>query len=261
MRLILEQPATSRFIARRLFEYFACLNPEEETVDRLATVLRRHNYELEPMLRNLFLSEEFYSERVTGCQIKSPVELVVGTLRDLGVDQVTNYSALEGAIRQMGQQLLEPPDVKGWRYGRTWISSSRLFVRYNSVAELINSVPQPGGKGVDGVAILEASGCKTSAELVDYLAKRCLMKPLTQDKRTELIDFLGELPQKTNWTKQRDEFNEATAEPPDPDVQHARVPDGLSAIRSTRWRPHSPCREAGQATSESLTSDQISWSE
>ena len=160
------------------------------------------------MLKNMFLSKEFYGERVIGCQIKSPVELVVGTLRDLGVKQVTNYGTLDGAIQRMGQQLLEPPDVKGWRYGRSWISSNRMFVRYNSVAELINSVPQPGRRGVDGVAILESSGCKTSTELVDYLAKACLMKPLSQDKRKELIGFLGELPQSSDWARQRNELNE-----------------------------------------------------
>ncbi len=208
VRLILDQPATSRFIARRLFEYFACGDPKQETVERLATMLRTYNYELEPMLRNLFLSQEFYGEHETGCQIKSPIELMVGTLRDLGLKQVTNYGALDGAIQQMGQKLLEPPDVKGWRYGRSWISSNRMFVRYNSVAELINSVPQPNRQGVDAVALLETSGCKTSAELVDYLAKACLMKPLSQDKRKELIGFLGELPQKPDWAKQRNELNE-----------------------------------------------------
>ncbi len=207
VRLILDQPATSRFIARRLFEYFACRDPQEETVERLATVLRANNYELEPMLENLFLSEEFYSDRVTGCQIKSPVELVVGTLCDLGVKQVTNYGVLDEAIQQMGQQLLEPPDVKGWRYGRSWISSNRMFARYNSVAELINSVPLPGGKGVDVVALVRNGGCKTAADAVDYLAKACLARPLTSEKRKELIGFLGDLPQSSVWEKQRNELN------------------------------------------------------
>ncbi len=207
VRLILEQPATSRFIARRLFEYFACRNPKPETIERLANVLRTNNYELEPMLKNMFLSEDFYSEQVIGCQIKSPVELVVGTLRDLGVKRVTNYGLLDHAVQQMGQQLLEPPDVKGWRYGRSWISSSRVFVRYNSIAQLVNSVPRPGRQGIDAAAILETSGCKTSADLIDYLAKTYLMRPLSQEQRKGLIDFLGELPASSDWAKQRKELN------------------------------------------------------
>jgi uncharacterized protein (DUF1800 family) len=56
----------------------------------------------------------------------------------------------------MGMELLEPPDVKGWRYGRPWIDSQRLFVRYNAVASLIDAV---GQEGVDLVSLLQAAGC------------------------------------------------------------------------------------------------------
>ena len=209
VRLILEQPATSRFIARRLFEYFARRQPEPETVESLATVLRTNNYELEPVLKNLFLSEELYGERVTGSQIKSPVELVVGTLRELGVKQVSNYGVLDGAIQQIGQQLFEPPDVKGWRYGRSWISSNRMFVRYNVVANLIKSVPQPGGRqGVDVVALVQNGGCKSAAGAVDYLAKTCLVRPLSPEKQKALVDYLGHLPPHSEWTKRHGEINE-----------------------------------------------------
>ena len=180
-----------------------------ETVESLATVLRGGNYALEPMLKNLFLSEEFYSPRAMGNQIKSPVELAVGLLRDLGVRQISNYGVLDGAIQQMGMQLLEPPDVKGWRYGRSWISSQRLFVRYNTVADLVRNVAQPGGqKGVDIIALLEKGKCEDAAGTVDYLARACLQRPLSDQKRKELISFLGDLPSKSDWANKRSELNE-----------------------------------------------------
>ncbi len=210
VRLILEQPATARFISKKLFEYFAFIDPSPETVDRLASVLRARNYELDPLLKNLFLSEEFYSPPAMATQIKSPAQLVVGALRDLGVKEVANYATLDSAIQQMGQQLFEPPDVKGWRYGRSWISSNRLFVRYNSVADLIKSVSQADkkrGRGVDVVALLEGGGCPTGGAAVDYLAKACLMRPLTDAKRKELTDYLGELPPPSDWARQRAELN------------------------------------------------------
>ena len=209
VKLILEQPTTSRFVARRLFEFFAHRDPNQETVEGLAAVLRANQFELEPMLKNLFLSKEFYSDRAMGTQIKSPVQLAVGLLRDLGVKDVTNSGTLDGAVREMGQELFEPPDVKGWRYGRSWISSNRMFVRYNAVANLIKSVPQPSGRqGVDVVALVQNGGCKTAADAVDYLAKACLAKPLNPEKRKELIDYLGQLPPQSEWTKQHDEINE-----------------------------------------------------
>ncbi|MCH8922013.1 MAG: DUF1800 family protein [Planctomycetes bacterium] len=117
VRLILQQPSTARFISRRLFEFFARQQPSSETIDRLARVLRGGNYELRPVLKNLFLSEEFYSPQASGTQIKSPVQLVVGMLRDLGVKQATNYGQLDGAIQNMGPFLFGP-GVKAGVHGK-----------------------------------------------------------------------------------------------------------------------------------------------
>jgi hypothetical protein len=209
VRLILEKPETAQFIARKLWEFFAYAEPDKETVEKLASVLRANKYALGPMLKNLFLSEQFYSPPAQGNQIKSPVELVVGLLRDLGVKQISNYGVLDGATQQMGMQLLEPPDVKGWRYGRSWISSQRLFVRYNTVADLVKSVAHPGGqKGVDVLALLEKGKCEDAASAVDYLAKACLQRPLREEKHKELIGYLGELPSKSDWANQRAALNE-----------------------------------------------------
>ncbi len=229
VRLILDRPETSRFIARKMFEYFAYPDPEGATVDSLAAVLIDRQYALEPMLKNLFLSEEFYSSRSMGKRVKSPVELMVGLLRDLGVKPelvwqpiekplpksdgtslvedvaLSNYETLDKVLGEMGMQLFEPPDVKGWRYGRPWIDSQRLFVRYNAVASLIEAI---GQQGVDVAGLIRAGGCKNSAEAVDYLAMACLTRPLDAEKREALIAHLGELPPEDEWANQQQQLNE-----------------------------------------------------
>ncbi len=206
--LILDQPATSRFVAKKLFEYFAYLDPAAAVVEPLADVLRAQSYELSPMLLNLFLSEAFYSDKAVGTQIKGPVQLVAGLLRDLGVKEVTDYGPLDGGIRAMGQDLLEPPDVKGWRGGRAWISSNRIFVRYNTVAELIRNLARPNNqRGIDVVALLDKNICKTETEVVDFLARACFAKPLNQQKRSELVNYLGTLPPPAQWAAQRQQIN------------------------------------------------------
>ncbi len=208
VNLILDQPSTARFISTRLFEFFAHKEPGAETIDHLATVLRASNYELRPMLKNLFLSEEFYNEAAMGTQIKSPVQLVVGMLRDTGVKEVANYGQISSVIQNMGQQLFEPPDVKGWRRGRSWISANRVFIRYNSAANLMQTVSQPGGRvGVDLVGLLASDECKTAADVVDCLAKTCFAKPLSDEQRKKLADFLGQLPPQSEWANQRDQIN------------------------------------------------------
>ncbi len=207
VRLILAQPETPRFVARRLFEYFAHEDAEPETIDALATVLRVHDYDLEPLLKNLFMSAEFYSPHTIGAQIKSPVELVVGLLRDLGVKQGANYGAIDGYVQQMGMQLLEPPDVKGWRYGRPWINSQRLFSRYNASAALARAVCQPANaQGVDLLKFVQEGKCENGEQVVDYLARACLIRPLRAEQRQELVAYLGELPPCSDWTSQCDQL-------------------------------------------------------
>ena len=208
VRLILDQPTTGQFITNKTFEFFAYPQPAPETVERLTAVLRYQNYELVPMLKNLFLSKEFYSEQAMNTQIKCPVQLLVGALHDLGVRRMSDYSVLDRMTQQMGQQLFEPPDVKGWRYGRTWISSDRLFTRYNAIAELVRSVPQPGCQGIDLVAFVQQAGCQTAEEVVDYLTKTCLLLPLSAEKRAELIAYVGALPPPSEWTQRHAELNE-----------------------------------------------------
>src|SRR5207302_5329720 len=90
---------------------------------------------LRPLLRTIFNSQAFYSERAIGSQIKSPVQLVIGTVRMLDVD-MPPPRIINAALNQMGQVPFEPPNVKGWPGGRMWINTSTLFVRYNTAVWL-----------------------------------------------------------------------------------------------------------------------------
>lgn len=208
VKLILEQPATSRYIARRLIEFFALSEPTPDQVESVAALLRAHNYELSPVLSNLFLSEAFYSPQAMGTQIKCPVQLAVGTLRTFGVERVADAASLHQATTAMGQQLFEPPDVKGWRYGRTWINSSRVFVRYNSVADLVRGVPLADGRrGIDMVAFVASNGCKNVDEVVDCLIRASYATPLDAEKRSKLIEQVKDLPPVDQWGAQRDTVN------------------------------------------------------
>ena len=60
--------------------------------------------------------------------MKSPVELVVGTLRQL---ELTPAQAVPFAVAAagMGQNLFAPPNVKGWPGGDAWINSNTLLAR------------------------------------------------------------------------------------------------------------------------------------
>ncbi len=200
VRLILETPHPAKFIARQLFTFFAHDDPSPDTVEALATVLRANNYDIAPMLENLFLSGEFYSARTMGTEVKSPVQLLVGLHRDLGLKDA-DFAYLANALRDMGQDLFEPPSVFGWQPGRSWITTSRILGRYNVVAEVLEKRPRAGRTGVDVVGgLLAGKTFKTHDEVVDYLVRSLWVVPLPDAKRQALVEFLKPLPEPAQWS-------------------------------------------------------------
>ncbi len=198
--VILANPHTARYVAKKLFEFFAHRTPDPQVVEQVAHVLRENSYEIRPVLRNLFLSEEFYSERAMAQQIKSPVELMVGTVKIIGLANV-DYGHLDAGCTNMGQTLFEPPTVAGWPEGADWINAERVLHRYNYVANLIER------GDVDVVAGLQGQTLNNAAEVVDYLAQRSLSTGLSPEKRQALIEFLGEMPPSAEWANQKDAIN------------------------------------------------------
>jgi len=135
--ILVSKPACAQFIGRKLWRFFAEDEPSAETVDAVAERLRAHNFEIRPVLREIFTSAEFYSTRVMGGQIKSPVQYILQTSKLLDAPPPAPIAA-QNAMRQMGQILFAPPNVKGWDGGKTWISTSTLLFRYNFANYLIN---------------------------------------------------------------------------------------------------------------------------
>lgn len=199
VRLILETPYPAKFIARQMFTFFTHSEPSIDTIESLASVLRLNNYELTPMLENLFLSEEFYSAQSMSTEVKSPVQLVVGLHRDLGLKS-PDYAYLATACRDMGQDLFEPPSVFGWQPGRSWVTTSRVLSRYNVLAEIIEKRPRAGKAGVDVVGtLLAGKEFQNHGEVVDYLVKCCWNVPLPEGKKAALLEFLKPLPEPAKW--------------------------------------------------------------
>lgn len=135
VNIILEQPACAEFMARKLWVYFASENPQAEVVKTLAGKFREAKYDIKTLLREMFGHPEFYSAEAMGTQIKSPIQLVVGTARTLAL-AVSNVEFYARMLFTMGQVPYLPPNVKGWPGGRAWIDTSRLVTRY-TFAEII----------------------------------------------------------------------------------------------------------------------------
>ena len=179
--IILAHPACPRFIASELFGYFVYPDPEPAVVEALAGAFRGAKLELRPLLKIMLTSRAFYSQRAIGVQIKCPVQLVVGTIRMLGVEMPPARQFF-GPLQLMGQVPMMPPNVKGWPGGHSWINASTLFARYNTAMRLAGATQgtsSPAG-GLDPSKGAEA--------IVDALVERLIQRPISPDKRQVLVD-------------------------------------------------------------------------
>jgi uncharacterized protein (DUF1800 family) len=138
--LLLARPETSRFVAAKLWREFVSPAPADEReraeLERAARTFRETGYSIRAVLRDLLLSEAFWAPVNRGTLVKSPADLVVGTLRQFRIDY-SDPLPFVLAMRQLGQDLLAPPNVKGWPGGEAWISSKTLLARRQFVERLL----------------------------------------------------------------------------------------------------------------------------
>tara|TARA_R110002073_G_scaffold104622_5_gene236802 strand:+ start:119159 stop:120730 length:1572 start_codon:yes stop_codon:yes gene_type:complete len=142
---ILNQEACALFLSFKLYKFFVRDIPLDlsqldsgtrRAILELAQIMRISNYELQPVLRRLLLSRHFYDPINMGSKIKSPSELLVGAVRSLKVP-VRDIGVMSEAMDLMGQSVYYPPSVKGWDGGRSWINTSTMFVRQNTLIYLL----------------------------------------------------------------------------------------------------------------------------
>jgi len=126
--ILLAKRATAEFIVAKMWREFVSPEPDSAEVRRIADAFYRSRYDVKTALRGLFLAPEFWAEANRAALIKSPVDLVVGTVRQFRIDYGDPIPfALVTA--QLGQNLFAPPNVRGWPGGEAWINSSTLLAR------------------------------------------------------------------------------------------------------------------------------------
>jgi len=137
LRVCLAQEACPRFLALKLLRELVTPSPDEAAVAAVARSIRKHDYQMTPVLRELFGSQLFFAAASRHSLIKSPVQFVLGTYRALEVRP--NLQTTAQVIAALGQDLFQPPTVKGWEGGRLWITSATLLQRANFAASLTSA--------------------------------------------------------------------------------------------------------------------------
>ncbi len=206
MDILLVQPACPRYIALKLYRHFVAdvsdyldqvPDDHRTIVLRLATMLRKNHYRVAPVLKTLFRSRHFYDPKIVGMKIKSPAQLVVGTIVTLGTP-TRSIGTLSDGMKLMGQTLFDPPSVAGWPGGRDWINTSTLFTRQNICAYLITGKDprkkrwSPGQAGYDPMPLLDSVDRKDPQAVVDHLVDLMLGHHIKPERRQPLYEFLAQ---------------------------------------------------------------------
>ena len=212
--LIVAQPQAAKFITAKLWNYFAGSEPSLELSEALATNFRANGNNFKPFLNALFRSEEFYAPDIIRNQVKSPVQWLVGSVRVLECELPPPLVSW-GMLRQLGQDLFAPPNVKGWDGGVTWITTNTLLSRYNDAQSLVEGTLPPlaagdfarkgggagGGKamkamqrirmgGVEVEKILTPEQRADKATIVAALENRLYQTSLNSGQEQTLREFL-----------------------------------------------------------------------
>ncbi len=206
--LALAKPECGDHIAKKIWEYFGYESPEPELVSRLGRGFSKVNYEVKPLLREIFLSEEFYSSQAMRSQIKSPLEFVVMMSRQLESGRLPDGVVL-GVLTQLGQVPFLPPNVAGWDWGKAWVNTNTLITRYHYAGLITGAGGDPkmivGGKG-QGAALINRSLQRKLAKpnfetlvprelredvskLVEALGFRLFQSPLSEKDRVAFESY------------------------------------------------------------------------
>lgn len=135
--LCLAQDACPRFLSMKLLKTYVNPQPAPTVTDAVADRIRLHQYNMAAVLREVLSSQMFFDDANRNCAIKSPLDLVIGSLRSLAA--TVKWPPVAKLLAQLGQDVFEPPSVKGWEGGRLWINSSSLLLRTNFATELASS--------------------------------------------------------------------------------------------------------------------------
>jgi uncharacterized protein (DUF1800 family) len=180
---LVDQPATSDHIASKLVRRFVADDPPAELVAEVAQVFRTTDGEIRPMLRTIFLSEQFKSAPP---KLKRPVHYIVSSLRALNIN-VRFSRDLYSRFQGMGQVPFMWPTPDGYPdVAEAWASNQ--LARWNFASDLVND--QLGGASFDPAKLAGLVGSDRPGDLIDLYATLLVGKTLPSAERQRLLGYL-----------------------------------------------------------------------
>ncbi|MFY7997402.1 MAG: DUF1800 family protein, partial [Candidatus Kapaibacteriota bacterium] len=244
LNMIFRQNATSEYICRKLYRFFVNFEVtptiEKEVIVPLGKTLRDNNFEIKPVLRQLLGSQHFFDANLIGCMIKTPLDLVIGLVRQMQINfpklatqreyYYLFFDRLATLSTTLQMNVFELPNVAGWSvyyqeplFYQIWINSATMPARADLSNTLINGWVLTNAAMVqtrvtfDSVAFLEQfPNPEDVLKVMDNLTEHFFAIDLTNSQKDDLISnqLLPGLPG-TEAMEWRDDWNDYKRTPTD----------------------------------------------
>ncbi len=135
------QTLMANFICGKLYTYFVSPSCNEAIVAQMAQTFIDNNFEIVPVLRQLFKSEHFFDQEAIGPVIKSPADLIISFFNEIQfttLPDIDHIDFFRNMMRILEQDLLNPIDVEGWQGDENWISPDLLLGRWDGIRFIVN---------------------------------------------------------------------------------------------------------------------------
>lgn len=138
IELIFNDINCAKHLVWKLWRYFVSPEPDSSLIDELALRFRdQYNYQIRPLLRDLFLCEEFFEESFIGQQIKDAGDYLICLQKQFDAPTLPDRS-IENLANQLNYNIAYPPNIAGWpepiATGNEWMSAGALLLRINAPA-------------------------------------------------------------------------------------------------------------------------------
>ncbi len=233
----------AKYICRRLYRYFVYYdidaNIETNVIVPLSATLISNNWEMLPVVKQLFKSQHFFDMANRGVMIKSPIDYLSGIIRTLNVNtnatiiNITsnptnpNTSLLDTQYftwryfqdysdGNLGQGIGAPPNVAGWKayyqgptYYQNWINSETIQKRATIITSFLSTngfTPYQGALiNVDLIAFVQQFGNTIASDpalLVNEVVKSLLAVDILATYKTSQLKNIELLNGQTDsyWT-------------------------------------------------------------
>ncbi len=138
INMLISNKQTAYFITKKMYKFYVNEKVNEERVKQLADFYYQNQYNTGALLKKIVTSSWFFDAENMGCNIKSPIDYLVGLSRQFSINY-SNTKLLFRLQNVLGMQLFFPPNVAGWAGGKSFIDSSTLLMRMKLPSALLNN--------------------------------------------------------------------------------------------------------------------------